>query len=60
MPEPDPRFSHYREVLVYSRWSSKVQTSGQSRTRQQDLASGWAKAHGVTLSNRRLVDAGAS
>ena len=60
MPEPDPRFSHYREVLVYSRWSSKVQTSGQSRTRQQDLASDWAKAHGVTLSNRRLVDAGAS
>lgn len=60
MPEPDPRFSHYREVLVYSRWSSRGQSDGQSRSRQQDLASDWARRHGVTLSNRKLVDAGAS
>ena len=60
MPESDPRFSHYREVLAYRRWSSKVQSAGQSKTRQEDLAAAWAKQHGVTLSKRQLVDPGAS
>ena len=53
-------FGYYREVLVYRRWSSKRQTAGTSSSRQEDLASTWAQRHNVTLSKRKLVDAGRS
>jgi len=51
--------SRYQEFLPYSRFSSRQQARGTSEERQDDAATSFAAAHGITLSERR-VDRGKS
>lgn len=44
----------------YIRFSSKLQESGDSKRRQEQLALEWCEAHGYTLSNTRFEDLGVS
>lgn len=51
-------FSAYREIIAYSRYSSRKQARGTSEARQRDAVDAFAAAHSLALSNR--VDRGLS
>ncbi|MEB3277042.1 MAG: recombinase family protein [Cyanobacteriota bacterium] len=51
-------FSEYKEIIAYSRYSSRQQARGTSEARQLDAVAAFATVHGLTLSNR--IDRGLS
>lgn len=53
-----PDFSGYKEIIAYSRYSSRLQARGTSEARQLDAVAAFAATHGLSLSNR--VDRGLS
>jgi len=46
--------SKYKEVTLYSRFSSRLQASGTSEERQSDAGAAFAAEHGITFSSRRI------
>jgi hypothetical protein len=46
--------SKYKEVILYSRFSSALQSSGTSEVRQDDAGTAFAAEHNIALSSRRI------